>query len=281
LAAKAAGKLAIVELATAHVTGAKHYLGEEAERMPQWADSIDNLTFSPAYEARLEAEPQVADRVVAASAFTKQTLLEAGIAASKIDVLPLGFDVDHVPYKERMVQPTERPFRLLYAGNVTQRKGMSYLLEAMRLLAGQNITLDVIGTIQGSGAAFKAEERYYNYKPAVSQHELFQLYGQYDALVLPTLFEGFGLVLVEAMAAGLPIITTAHSIGPDLVEQWKNGAIVPIRDSQALAKAISHFAELEPEAYLATRRAARATSLSFTWDAYAARLGPYLAGLKL
>ena len=282
LAAKAAGKLAIVELATAHVTAAKHYLGEEALRMPQWADSIDNLTFSPQYEARLRAEPEVADRVVAASAFTKQTLLEAGIAASKIDVLPLGFDVGHVPYQERLVQPRNRsyrPFKLLYAGNVTQRKGMSYLLEAMKLLTGQNITLDVIGTIQGSGAAFKAEERYYNYKPAVAQHELFGLYGQYDALVLPTLFEGFGLVLVEAMAAGLPIITTAHSIGPDLVNQWANGAIVPIRDSLALAEAISHFANLEPETYLETRRAARATSLSFTWDAYADRLEPYLAGL--
>ncbi len=283
-AARQSGKFAILELATAHVTAAKKILGEEALLYPDWADSIDNLTFAPHYEARLEAEPFEADLVIAASRFTQATLLDAGVPSSKISYLPLGFDLEHVPYKERMEGRGGRPFRFLYAGNVTQRKGMSYLLDAMERLQGPNsytpIELHIVGTITGSGEAFRKRESLYIYHPPVSQAELFAMYGDYDALVLPTLFEGFGLVLVEAMAAGLPIITTGHSIGPDLIEQDVNGALVPIRDSEALAQAMARMADLPEAYYLQMRRAARATALSYTWEAYAGRLKMFLDTLS-
>ena len=272
-AARQAGKEAWVELATAHITGAKAYLGEEALLHPDWADSIDNLRFSPAYESRLEQEPHLADKVVAASSFTRQTLVDAGVAPEKIIYLPLGFDVEYVPYKPRTAQPAGQPFRFLYAGNVTQRKGMSYLLDAIQLLSGQNIELHIIGSITGSGKAFAARKGLYTYHAPVSQYQLFDMYGQYDALVLPTLFEGFGLVLVEAMAAGLPIITTSHSIGPELVEEGKTGYLVPIRNAQMLAERMAKLAAKPADEYLAMRHAARQKSLSFTWDAYSERVG--------
>jgi glycosyltransferase involved in cell wall biosynthesis len=275
-ASKAAGKRTLLELATAHVSAAKKYLGEEARLQPDWADSFDNLVFPPAYERRLEEEPFVADFAVAASGFTRQTLLEAGMAPEKILYLPLGFEVDHVPY-QALEKRKPGPLRLLYAGNVTQRKGMAYLLDAMASVPKTVATLHVVGTVQGSGAAFAAHKELYTYQPAVSQQQLFGMYANYDALVLPTLFEGFGLVLVEAMAAGLPVITTAHSIGPELVDEGQTGYLVPIRDSLALIDAIEQMAELPEEQYLAMRLAARQKALSFTWDAYRDRLATLLS----
>jgi glycosyltransferase involved in cell wall biosynthesis len=270
--AKKSGKITLCELATAHVTGAKKILGQEIMLQPEWADSMDNLVFPSAYEKRLTEEPHLADFAVAASAFTRQTLTDDGIADNKIIYLPLGFDVSYIPYSPKTVS-SQRPFRFLYAGTVTQRKGISYLLQAMELLKpGRSAELHIIGGIQGSGKEFKAKKHLYVYHPPVSQLELFKLYAQYDALVLPTIFEGFGLVLVEAMAAGLPIITTPHSIGPELVEQGQNGYIVPVRDVQALANAMQLLLDTDAAKYEQMSAAARATAIGYSWHNYRDRL---------
>jgi starch synthase len=271
-AAKASGKIAVCELATAHVTEAKRILGEEAQLHPEWADSIDNLVFPAHYEQRLAQEPHLADKVVAASAFTKQTLIAAQIPENKIITLPLGAAIDHVPFQlNSQDKISKRPLKLLYAGTVTQRKGIKYLLEAMKLLEKGTATLEIVGGVQGSGQAFRSYSGY-EYRAAVSQMELFQMYRDYDALVLPTVFEGFGLVIVEAMAAGLPVITTSHSIGPDLIKNNENGYIVPIRDTPALVKAIEALRRKSDDEYLAMRVAARQSAEQYSWETYQQRL---------
>lgn len=276
--AKSLGIESWCELATAHVVAAKRILGEEALLHPEWKTSIDNLVFPPAYEKRLEEEPLLADKVVAASSFTQSTLLEIGIAPQNIIYLPLGCDIDHVPYSEYPDGDfSGRPLKLLYAGTVTQRKGIKYLLEAMKRLvpnpsANPDIELHIIGGIQGVDEPLKAYSGWYKYHAPVSQQALFKLYREFDALVLPTVFEGFGLVIVEAMAAGLPVITTPHSIGPELITNGENGYIVPIRDIDSLVKAITDLRQTPTEKYHHMRRRARQAALSYSWDAYTDRL---------
>jgi glycosyltransferase involved in cell wall biosynthesis len=86
-------------------------------------------------------------------------------------------------------------------------------------------------------------------------------------------FEGFGLVIVEALAAGLPVITTPHSMGPDVIEQGENGWIVPIRDSKALADCIGQLRSKTDSAYARMREKARQSALRFTWERYGDALG--------
>jgi starch synthase len=272
-AAKESGKLAVCELATAHVVQARKILAEEAALQPDWADSMDNLYFPPAYERRLEEEPHLADLVVSASDFTTRTLLDSGIQAAKIRKLPLGFEVAHIPYSEETRGFSSRPLRLLYAGTITQRKGVSYLLEAAESWAGKgDIELHMVGGIQGSGAAFSKQRANCHYHPPVSQAALFRMYTEFDALILPTLFEGFGLVVVEAMAAGLPVIATRHSMAPDVVEDGKNGWIIPVRDVEAIRNRVDQLRGLDDDAYRQMRQQARQAALRFTWDAYAVNL---------
>jgi len=273
VAAKASGKTAICELATAHVIQAKKILAKEARLQPEWADSIDNLYFPPTYEKRLEEEPQLADVVIAASGFTKWTLTESGIPEDKIRVLPLGFEAEKIPYVLPEKGISNRPLRLLFAGTATQRKGISYLIEAMKAIGKTpDIELHIVGGIQGSGTALWKNEEWFHYHKPVSQYEMFRLYQDFDALVLPTIFEGFGLVIVEAMAAGLPVITTAHSMGPEVIESEKNGWLVPIRNPNAIAEAILSLRNLNDTQYLNMRQNARKAALQFTWENYAKNL---------
>lgn len=268
IAARKTGKTAICELATAHVVQARKILREEAELQPDWADSIDNLYFPSYYEKRLEEEPHHADWVIAASKFTKWTLTESGINANKIKVLPLGFEAEKIPFLIGHNQFSNRKLKLLYAGTLTQRKGISYLLEAIQNLPKTDIELHLYGGIQGSGKAFERFRHLVHYHPPVSQYQMFQLYTQFDALVLPTVFEGFGLVIVEAMAAGLPVITTPHSMGPDVIEEGRNGWIIPIREVAAIEKAIQELRNLDNVQYAQMRSSARTAALQYTWDRF-------------
>jgi len=112
----------------------------------------------------------------------------------------------------------------------------------------------------------------YTYHGAVSQSELFTKFGEYDALVLPTVFEGFGLVIVEAMAAGLPVITTPNSMGPEVITDDKNGYIVPIRNVEALSNAIKKLREKSNSDFVQMRRDARNSAHDFSWENYTQRL---------
>ncbi|MFZ5940783.1 MAG: glycosyltransferase family 4 protein [Bacteroidota bacterium] len=276
-AANQLGWISMCELATAHVTAAKRILGEEAALHPEWAGSIDNLVFPAAYEKRLVEEPHLAAKVIAASEFTRQTLLEDGVSEEKISVLPLGADIGYIRYTEREDDRlSQRPLRLIYAGTVTQRKGIFYLLEAMKGLDRNDVELHLIGGVQGSEEPLKKYAGHFIRHGAVSQKELFERYTDFDALVLPTVFEGFGLVIVEAMAAGLPVITTPHSIGPELITEGKNGYIVPVRDIPTLKNAILKLRTLPDEDFLEMRKAARDGALAYSWGNYMLRLEDFL-----
>lgn len=284
-AAKDSGKLAIVELATAHVKAAKRILAEETALHPEWADSIDYLSFPDWYEHRIAEEPHLADVVVAASQFTANTLLEDNVPQSKIRTLSLGFELDHVAYTPKREKDglniENRPLRLLYAGTITQRKGIKYVLEAMRHFKREDVELHIIGGLQGSGVGLEPYKGLYQNHGRISQYELFRTYQDYDALVLPTVFEGFGLVIVEAMAAGLPVITTPHSMGPDVIVHQENGYLIPIRSIEAVVSSIAHLRSLSGEDYCHMSEQARAHVLNFTWKVFQEKLAMLLTTLPV
>ena len=248
-AAKKSGKISAVELATAHVTAAKKILGEEQQLHPEWADSIDNLVFPSEYEKRLREEPHIADYVFAASEFTVKSLTDDGIKPEKIKYLPLCFNSKLISYDKQPKTLKNRKLKVLYCGTITQRKGIKYLLEAFKNIVKNAAELHIIGNVQGSGNAFSKYANYYNYKSGIPQNQLFNEYKNYDILVLPTVFEGFGLVIPEAMAAGLPVITTNHSFGSEIINQHKNGSIIPIRDIESLGNEILYYASLNDDEF--------------------------------
>src|SRR5207244_1480171 len=100
-----------------------------------------------------------------------------------------------------------------------------------------------------------------------------------DVLVLPSLAEGFGHVVLEAMSCGLPVITTRHTCGPDVLTDTLEGFLVPIRDPDAIGSRLSwgidHREDLAAMGVAAARKARQ-----FTWERFRARVASAYLGLR-
>jgi starch synthase len=248
---------------------------EESELQPAWRGTLNALKNSDAKLARKDREIALADTIFVASSFTRKTL-EAypGFNDSvrggtrKIVVVPYGTPAPVV--KERALTDQDRdtgaPLRLIYVGSLTQRKGIAYLAEAVRVL-GRAVTLTVIGRKVGQSDAldrFCAEHRWIESLPhALILEEI----GRHDVLVFPSLFEGFGLVIGEALSRGVPVITTPHTGGPDILRDGQDGFIVPVRDAEAI---VERVLALHGDRELLRTMSASALERAgqFTWQRY-------------
>jgi len=163
----------------------------------------------------------------------------------------------------------ENTLHVLWLGQVNVRKGIHYLIEAARLLEKEAIHFDVVGSIGISDQAVASAPSNMTFHGSVSRDRSADYYRKADVFVLPTLSDGFAITQLEAMAYGLPVITTPHC--GRVVEEEKTGFIVPARDAQALAVAISRF---DQDRELASRMSndCRTTAKSFSIDSYGARL---------
>ena len=107
--------------------------------------------------------------------------------------------------------------------------------------------------------------------------DLPELLRQCDVLVFPSLSEGFGLVLLEALASGMPIITTENSAAPDLITNGREGFLLPAGDAETLREALESFTQQTVDID-AMSVAARKCAQSFTWDRYGERWASILKG---
>jgi glycosyltransferase involved in cell wall biosynthesis len=239
-AAKRRGIITVAEFATAHVTKAIELLSAEAQRHPEWADSISNLHFPDWYRERLEREPHEADICVVASQFSRQSLVDAGVAANRIRTIQLGADLERFSYRKRTI---DGPFRVLFVGGVGQRKGIKYLLDAFGLVRCPEMELVLIGPLCGSAKALEAYSGLYTYKGRMDQSSVIAEMHRSHVLVLPSVFEGFGLVIVEAMATGMPVIASRNSVAPELIREGMDGFIVDYDDVHSIADRIMALAD--------------------------------------
>ncbi len=271
------GFVSFLEMSTGHVLTALKILSEEKRRNPQWADSISNLCFPDWYLKRLKSEPFKADFCIVASNFTRRTLEDAGVSKDKILLLPLGVDLEKFNFQER---PKRGYLQLLFVGGVGQRKGIKYLLDAVKMINSVNVRLKIVGPIYGSGRALKEYSGYYEYLGPKAQDEIVGIMHQSDCLILPSLFEGFGLVIPEAMATGIPVITTHNSAGPDIIREDIDGFVVNPCDSHSIAEKIDFMASSGVRVLEMGRNAAERAK-EFSWDRYRLRLNEILNSINI
>ncbi|MGD9657706.1 MAG: glycosyltransferase family 4 protein, partial [Methylocystis sp.] len=200
------------------------------DAFPQWASDV-HIRLPEMLRAE-QIEHDLADVVVAASSFTIRTLVENGVAAHKIFLNAYGVDIDRF-----LIKPLhgERPLRFVFLGAISAQKGVPLLVEAWRRLGPRSAQLWLVGPV---------EDRVRRLIPAlpglqivgpVVHSEVPRILQQCDVLVFPSYFEGFGLVILEAMACGLPVVATNATIAPDLFEDGSGGWIIPVGDIGALA----------------------------------------------
>lgn len=262
--ARERGVLRIYDLPIGYWRAARAILEEEAKREPEWAATITGNHDSPRKTARKDAELREADLVFVASSFTLRTLDAAPDFHAPVAVLPYGAPV--IPAAEAERTPSDA-LRVLFVGGLSQRKGLSYLFGAIRALRGA-ATLTVIGSPGPRPcAALQRELAGVRWLRSCPHSQVLAEMARHDVFVFPSLFEGFGLVLLEAMAAGLPVVTTPHTAGPDLIDEGVEGHIVPIRSAEAIAEKLSAL-RADPARRRAMGEAARRRAMSFSWSGY-------------
>ena len=228
-AAQEAGAWRILDQVTGFVGAAREMLLAEASRRPETADSI--AVASEETVARCRAEALAADLVLSPSDYVRDTLIEIGVAPERIARVPYG--VDTARFRPAAAPRADGPLRVLYVGRIGAPKGVHYLLEAFRRAALPDAELVLAGPIVGKGDWLASYRGMYRHVPEMPHREAHALYAGADVFVFPTLHDGFGVVILEAMASGIPVILTTNAA--DIVRDGVDGFVVPVRDPDAIA----------------------------------------------
>lgn len=240
-------------------------LDDEKNKKPEWSVTLTGLDDSEEKLTRKDAELRNADRIYVASSFTKKTLQEYPDHLADIVVIPYGFP--QVNQTRQYTPLCGRKLKVLFVGGLSQRKGISYVFDAIKGLENQ-VELTVIGQgdIDRCKALRKALQEV-NYIPSMPHEEILKFMSESDILLFPSLFEGFGLVITEAMSQGTPVITTDRTCGPDVIRNGRNGWIVEAGNAEPIKEILKDILN-NPGKLEVVGKAAMKTASERPWRCY-------------
>lgn len=229
-------------------------------------------SIHPRHRQKMRAEYERADVIRVMSERAKQTFVERGTPADRVVVIPPPVNLDEFP----VASFSGPKFTVSFVGLIEPWKGFHYLVEAFNALEAPDSELVLWG---GSGT--RSVSRYLHeqisrnprimLKPVeVRQFGYGEVYAKSSVLVHPSLADGFGYVVAEAMASGLPVIVTSKTGASDLIVDGQNGYIVPPRDSEAIRDRLAHLAT-NPSLLRDMGAAARETASSLTFEKFRGR----------
>ncbi len=243
-------------------------LAEEHRRFPGVATARqDDAAWEETIDREIE-ELRLADLVVCGSEFTRQGIAAFGVDPARVAPIPNAADfppLDSDPRGDR--EPG--PLRILFVGEVGLRKGAHYLAEALREFAPSEVAGRLVGTVSLSREYREALPPNVELTGPIPRSEMRAQFDWADVFCLPSLCEGSPIAICEALARGLPVITTPHA--DSLIRDGHNGRVVPIRDAPAIAEAIRSLTEPSVRRELGMR-SSRETPPPESFEAYRAPL---------
>jgi glycosyltransferase involved in cell wall biosynthesis len=256
-----------------HAVSTQRLLAEDYERHPEvkWSfqtEADSTLSYEGAPE-RID-EWRLADRIVCASTFTKRTLVEQGCDPGRIAVIPYGVTAGGPDRFAR--RPTDRQkCRFLFVGQGVQRKGLHHLLKAWRQGHPEDCELLVIAKRMDPGIAALLDQPDVTYLAGVSHQDLGAYYGAADIFVMPSIVEGFGLVYLEALRAGLYCIGTPNTGLPDLGLSDQDMTNTPVGDLDRLGATIEASWRLWKGGHLDKDKISQAVE-ALSWERFRHRI---------
>ena len=226
-------------------------MAAERRRYPDLATSWQPAP--PGYWQQWRQELELADRILINSAWSRQCLLRAGVPAARLRIVPLSYACPSLlaagsaeqppaeqargeqPLAARPGREPGAPLQLLFLGTIGLRKGVARLLEAMRLLEGAPVLLTLAGPTELDPICW-ADRPNVRWIGAVPRSRVGALYAAADALILPTLSDGFALTQLEALAHGCPVL--ASPFCGAVVQEGANGMMLPDLEPEAIAARI-------------------------------------------
>jgi glycosyltransferase involved in cell wall biosynthesis len=252
--------------ASAHIREQRRLLDEEEQRVGMKLDKPSDWMIE-----REEREYARAGSIVVLSRFALESFVQRGVAAEKLRLMPLATEAHGFAPSDAVVRAridrvqARRSLRVLYVGAISYQKGMYDLARVIDSLPADRFEFKLVGPIAPECRAIaKQMRRRSTLTGKVAQALLPAEYAWGDLFLAPSIQDGFGVVLSQAAAAGLPVIASTHGAGPDLLAMGVQGWSVPPRDPE---RTIQLLTRLEGDrGMLADRlRAAREAWRARTW----------------
>ena len=225
------------------------------------------------------------EHIITISSQNMKELEKINIEKSRIRIIPNGADIEKFkPISNssirRKLEATEPS--ILFVGSLTKRKGIQYLIQAMPMILKQNphTMLFIIGTgplkseLEQQTRLLNIQE-HIRFLGEVDHENLPEYYSASDIFVLPSLHEGLGIVLLEAMACQRPVIGTKTGGITDLIIHNKNGLLVNLRSEVEIANAVSYLLKNEDERLKMGLAGRRIVEREFTWQIVARKTRAY------
>lgn len=259
--AAAYGMTTVVERGSAHIQWQRKTLELEAERTGLPAEIPDTHTVE-----RELAEYETADFIAVPSRFVAGTFAEYGIKQNRLIINPYGVDLQRFSIQSRANKHSG--LRVIHVGQVSMRKGVHYLVPAVEKVKGATLTL--VGPMQ-SGMESVVRKSFTRIVGPVPGKDLPSFYAAADVFCLLSIEEGLALVVLQAMAMGLPVIATRSTGAEEIITDGEEGFIVEAGDPDTVTERLQWLADHEDQRVEMGRRAHMKVAQGFSWADYGAR----------
>jgi alpha-maltose-1-phosphate synthase len=265
--AKRLGKACIYDMPIGYYPAWERTQAQLAAKYAEWVSPGGLSSDRYVRPRQKHEEMELADIVLAPSGFVAETILEFN-PGKRVEIAPYGVDADDWRPPAHRVARDGMTF--LFVGACSLRKGVPLLLEAWRGAALKHARLQLVGSWQLAPGKQSMLPPRTVWEGPVSADRLLHYYQHADVLVLPSHFEGRALVVGEALASGLPVLTTYSSGTQDLIND-SCGRLLPAGNLEALVEGLRWF-ERNRALLPSMANAARARAERCTWENYRERV---------
>lgn len=283
LAAKKAGMKVVLSMVTGHMDEEMEILDREKTRSPEFfpaylGDGSLNIHELKWLHDRRRLDLNTADLVLVPSRhIAREVMRRSQVPSDRVRVIPYAADPSRFEPRHDQTSVHPRICRFLFAGGISQRKGLSDLIEAWRRIRRPGWTLSLAGAAPESARKLiPADDPSLHVLGKISYPDMPRVMADHEVFVFPSLFEGSAVVCYEAMASGLAVITTPQA--GSVVRDGEEGLVVPAADPEKLAMAMKQLGE-DFELRQDMGESARIRALDFTWDHYRDRTISEIADL--
>ena len=272
--ARKLGITPVYELTTSYWHWEHELFAEEADLNPEFAGLLGGLSDSAQHLRRKDRELELAEYVIVPSLHVRETLRGA-VAEEKIRVV--GYGAPPVRGERQAARSAGGPLKVLFVGSLIQRKGISYVLEAVEKL-GRHVELTMVGSRFRENAKVDAACRRWRWFATMPHARVMELMQESDVLVLPSLAEGRALVTLEALSRGLPVIVTPNTGAGEVIQDGREGYVVPIRRADLIADRLETLRR-DRDLLAEMSRQAQRTASANSWEHYRGQWGQTVRSL--
>lgn len=217
-----------------------------------------------------------ADTLFVLSELAKRSFLVRGVDTKKLVKLPLG--VDTSLFTPKPIRTPKLPLKVVYFGGLSVRKGIRYLLEAIGSFSTSELQVTLIGNADATTAHLLSNHPEVRLLKAMPQSKLVPILHEQDIFVMPTIEDGFGQTLIQAMSCGLVPIVSDHCGASEVISNV-SGRVFPSRDSTTLRNYFEEFLD-RPESLLALSEKAKCIAQERSWNLYETSLQAWIQHLE-